>query len=173
MLMSSDHPPLSSVEEQRRFANNHQKYKVWYFFLLEVQLDHKLWVLFSKTCLELSLVQKAVWSQMSWRITVKNKTNALHPQWLVLTLVCSSTSQNYKTHPLLTRHCCYSCSSTEKMMDFIQLAEGENKLILDSTSAFVCGPEQIWQKSKRLDNWDFWFRFLGDKKKGVNVFLSM
>ncbi len=56
-----------------------------------------------------------------------------------LRYLCSSTSQNYKTPALLTRHCRYSCSSVEKIMDFVQLAEGENMLILDSTSAAVGG----------------------------------
>ncbi len=58
--------------------------------------------------------------------------------WIKLRL-CSSTSQNYQTPTLLKRHCLYSCWSMKKMMDFIQLAEGENTLILDSTSAVEGG----------------------------------
>ncbi len=53
--------------------------------------------------------------------------------------LCSSTLQNYQTPALLKRHCLYSCWSVNKIMDFIQLAEGENTQILDRTSAVEGG----------------------------------
>ncbi len=76
------------------------------------------------------------------QVTIKNKTNPLRPQWLwcrekMKTVLFTFTS-NYKTPALLTKRCRrYSCSSTEKMADSLQLAEGGNMLIRDSPSAVV------------------------------------
>ncbi len=63
---------------------------------------------------------------IKWCVTIKNKTNPMHPQWLscrekMKTLIFTFAF-NYKTLGLLTRHSCrYSCSNTEKMADRVQL----------------------------------------------------
>ncbi len=52
--MSSAHPPRSSMEEQRWFADNHKKYKLGDRLLLEVQLDHEQWLLIHPLVLTLT-----------------------------------------------------------------------------------------------------------------------
>ncbi len=66
--------------------------------------------------------------------------------WRQLGLLYSPTSNN-KTPALLTRHCCYSCSSAEKMTDFLQLAEDGNMLARDSSTVH----QWSWEGPKQYD----------------------
>ncbi len=88
--------------------------------------------------------------------------------WRKLGLLYSPTSNN-KTPALLTTYCCcHSCSSAEKMTDFLQLAEGGNMLIRGQyVSSRGRGLSNM--TSYCLDNClGFW-----GIKKGVNWYLSL
>ncbi len=89
--------------------------------------------------------------------------------WRKLGLLYSPTSNN-KTPALLTTYCCcYSCSSAEKMTDFLQLAEIGRKYA--NTGQYVSGRGRGLSNmtSYCLDNClGFW-----GIKKGVNWFLSL
>ncbi len=145
-----------------------------------MQLDHEQWVLIYPWvlifCLELSLVQKAIWIKIicadinkfrciRWRINIKNKTNALCPQWLWC-------QENIKILMFFYITKLQNTCIVYKTLSLQLLEHGENDIQPDTTSWIYANIGQYFRgcdiillrKSKRLDNWDglgFW----GIKKK--------
>ncbi len=129
---------------------------------------------------ELSLIQKAVWNKIicadihtfwciRWCITIKNKTNALRPQWLWCREKINTLMFFYITK-------LQSTCIAYKTLWLQLLKRGENdgllttgwgwKICYTGTLAVVGGGLSkyyiiLLRKSKGHDNWDC-FRFLGD-----------